>query len=58
MYCSYYSNNIVLQDESPTFQTGKVLFNLVVDVLTRMLAKSSNRGLVAGLLENFRTGVS
>jgi hypothetical protein len=53
-------------EESPTFKTGKglrqgnplsqLLFNLVVDVLTRMLAKASNGGLIRGLLCNFRPG--
>jgi hypothetical protein len=50
---------------SPTFKTGKglrqgnplsLLFNLVVDVLTRMLAKASSGGLVRGMLCNFRPG--
>jgi hypothetical protein len=30
------------------------MFNLVVDDLTKMLTKASEKGLVRGLLENFR----
>jgi hypothetical protein len=51
-------------DGSNTFKTGKdlrqgdplspILFNLVVDVLNRMLGKAAEAGLVRGLLENFR----
>jgi hypothetical protein len=50
-------------EESLTFKTGKglrqgdhlspILFNLVVDVLTKMLEKASSRGLVTGLLSSF-----
>jgi hypothetical protein len=53
-------------EESSTFKTGKglrqgdalslLLFNLVADVLTKMLAKASREDLVTGLLEQFRPG--
>jgi hypothetical protein len=33
-----------------------LLFNLVADVLTKMLAKAASKGLVAGLLVQFRPG--
>jgi hypothetical protein len=33
-----------------------LLFNLVVDSLTKILTKTSRKGLVRGLLENFRPG--
>jgi hypothetical protein len=55
-------------EESPTFKTGKglrqrdplspLLFNIVADVLTKMLDKAARKGLVKGLLEQFRQGVS
>jgi hypothetical protein len=35
-----------------------LLFNLVVDVLTSMLAKAANAGMIGGLLTQFRRGVS
>jgi hypothetical protein len=35
-----------------------LLFNLVGDVLSRMLDKAANLGLVQGLLHDFREGVS
>jgi hypothetical protein len=49
-------------DESPTFKIGRgkgdplslLLFNMVVDALTKMLAKPSSVGLVKGLLGQFR----
>jgi hypothetical protein len=53
-------------EESPTFKTGKglrqgdplspLLFNLVVDALTKMLTRPADRGLVVGLLERFTPG--
>jgi hypothetical protein len=53
-------------EESSTFKTGKGLrqgdplsplqFNLVVDALTKMLTKAAEKGLVKGLLEQFRPG--
>jgi hypothetical protein len=52
-------------EESRTFKTRKglrqgglspLLFNLVVDVLTRMLARAAEAGLIAGLLAQFRDG--
>jgi hypothetical protein len=53
-------------EESTTFKTSKglrqedplspLLFNLIVDVLTRMLEKASRDKLVFGLLEQFRPG--
>jgi hypothetical protein len=52
-------------EESATFKTGKglrqgdplsPLFNLVADVLTRMLGKASREGIVCGLLGQFRRG--
>jgi hypothetical protein len=53
-------------EESATFKTGKglrqgdplspLLFNVVVDDLTKMLAKVAEKGLVKGLLEQFRPG--
>jgi hypothetical protein len=33
-----------------------LLFNLVVDVLTRMLARATETGLIGGLLTQFRRG--
>jgi hypothetical protein len=33
-----------------------LLFNLVVDVLTSMLAKAANAGMIGGLLTQFRRG--
>jgi hypothetical protein len=55
-------------EESSTLKTGKalrqgdhlspLLFNLVVNVLTRMLEKASKNRLVFGLLEQFRPGRS
>jgi hypothetical protein len=53
-------------EESNTFKTGKglrqgdpmppLLFNLIGDVLTKMLMKASRGGLIKGLMENFRPG--
>jgi hypothetical protein len=53
-------------EESPTFKFGKglrqgdllspLLFNLVVDALTKMLAKGVGKGLVMGQLDQFRQG--
>jgi hypothetical protein len=53
-------------EESATFKTGKglrqgdplssLLFNLVVDALTKILSKAAEKGLVKGLLEQFRPG--
>jgi hypothetical protein len=53
-------------EESNTFKTGKwlrqgdplspLLFNLVVEVLTRMLARAVEAGLIVGLLNQFREG--
>jgi acylphosphatase len=53
-------------EESATFKTGKelkqgdplspLLFNLVIDALTKMLSKVVGKGLVKGLLEQFRPG--
>jgi hypothetical protein len=53
-------------EESATFKAGKgirqgdplspLLFNLVVDALTKMLSKAAGKGLVKGLLEQFRPG--
>jgi hypothetical protein len=53
-------------EASSTFKTGKwlrqrnplspLLFNLVADVLTRMLDKASGEGLVCGFLGQFRRG--
>jgi hypothetical protein len=47
-------------EESPTFKTGKglrqedplspLLFNIVIDALTKMLDKTTERGLTVGLL--------
>jgi hypothetical protein len=55
-------------EESPTFKTSKglrqgdplspLLFNIVADVLTKMLDNAARKGLVKGLLEQFRPGVS
>jgi hypothetical protein len=52
-------------EESSTFKTGKglrqgdplspLLFNIVIDALTKMLNKASRAGLVKGILSNFRT---
>jgi hypothetical protein len=52
-------------EESATFKTGKglrqggplspLLFNLVVDALTKMLSKAIGKGLVRGLLDQFRS---
>jgi hypothetical protein len=33
-----------------------LLFNLIGDVLTKMLMKASRGGLIKGLMENFRPG--
>jgi hypothetical protein len=51
-------------EESPTFKTGKglkkedplspLLFNIVIDVLTKMLDKTTERGLTVGLLGQLR----
>jgi hypothetical protein len=53
-------------EESHTFKTGKglmqsdplspVLFNLVVDTLTRMMEEAGGAGLVTGLMQSFRPG--
>jgi hypothetical protein len=52
-------------EESPNFKTSKwltggplsrLLFNIVIDALTKMLAKTTERGLTVGLLEQFRSG--
>jgi hypothetical protein len=53
-------------EESDTIKTGRglrqgdpmspILFNLVVDVLNRMLDKASQAGLMKGLLGEFRPG--
>jgi acylphosphatase len=52
-------------EESATFKTSKglrqgdplspLLFNLVVDALTKMLSKAIGKGLVRGLLDQFRS---
>jgi hypothetical protein len=57
---------LVNGEESNTFKTGKglrqgdplspLLFNLVTDVLTKMLAKATGKKLVEGLLGQFREG--
>jgi hypothetical protein len=53
-------------EESETFKTGKglrqgdplspLLFNLVADVLTKILEKAARNRLVSGLLEQFSPG--
>jgi hypothetical protein len=53
-------------EESNTFKTGRwvrqggplspLLFNLVGDVLTRMLSRAASHGLVKGVLRDFRSG--
>jgi hypothetical protein len=53
-------------EESNPFKTGKglrqgdplspILFNLVADVLTKMLDKAAKENLIVGLLDQFRTG--
>jgi hypothetical protein len=53
-------------EESPTFKIGKglrqgdplspLLFNIVADAVTKLLAKASSAGLVKGLLSQFRLG--
>jgi hypothetical protein len=52
------------EEESNSFKTGKglrqgdplspLLFNLVGDELTKMLANASHKGLISGLLNEFR----
>jgi hypothetical protein len=54
------------REDSTYFKTGKglrqgdplspFLFNLVGDGLSKMLAKAASKGLVRGLLEDFRPG--
>jgi hypothetical protein len=54
-------------EESPYFKPGKglrqgnpiypLLFNLVGDVLTKMLMRAENSGLIKGLMPEFREGV-
>jgi hypothetical protein len=39
-----------------SYPLSLLLFNLVGDALTIMLSKASGRGLVRGLMENFRPG--
>jgi hypothetical protein len=61
-----YVNVMTNGEESNPFKTGKclrqgdprssLLFNLVGDVLTKMLMKASMGGLIRGVLENFRPG--
>jgi mannosylglycoprotein endo-beta-mannosidase len=61
-----YLGILVNGEDSAYFKTGKglrqgdplspLLFNLVGDALSRMLKRATNRGLIKGLLEDFRPG--